>query len=78
MSFSPHWRCDAAAFPPMTVLGINAYHGDSSAAIVRDGKLIAAVEDERFNRVKHWAGRTDSARRWPRVGGWVIPGRAER
>lgn len=40
----------------MTVLGINAYHGDSSAAIVRDGKLIAAVEEERFNRVKHWAG----------------------
>lgn len=40
----------------MIVLGINAYHGDSSAAIVRDGKLIAAVEEERFNRIKHWAG----------------------
>lgn len=40
----------------MTVLGINAYHGDSSAAIVRDGRLIAAVEEERFNRIKHWAG----------------------
>ncbi len=38
------------------VLGINAYHGDSSAAIVRDGQLIAAVEEERFNRIKHWAG----------------------
>lgn len=38
------------------VLGINAYHGDSSAAIVRGGKLIAAVEEERFNRIKHWAG----------------------
>ena len=38
------------------VLGINAYHGDSSAAIVRDGRLIAAVEEERFNRIKHWAG----------------------
>jgi len=38
------------------VLGINAYHGDSSAAITRDGKLIAAVEEERFLRVKHWAG----------------------
>jgi carbamoyltransferase len=40
----------------MTVLGINAYHGDSSAAIVRDGQLIAAVEEERFRRIKHWAG----------------------
>ena len=38
------------------VLGINAYHGDSSAAIVRDGKLVAAVEEERFLRIKHWAG----------------------
>ncbi len=40
----------------MTVLGINAYHGDSSAAIVRDGKLVAAIEEERLRRVKHWAG----------------------
>ncbi len=38
------------------VLGINAYHGDSSAAIVRDGVLIAAIEEERLNRIKHWAG----------------------
>jgi carbamoyltransferase len=38
------------------ILGINAYHGDSSAAIVRDGKLLAAVEEERFRRIKHWAG----------------------
>ncbi len=39
-----------------TILGLNAYHGDASAAIVRDGQLIAAVEEERFNRIKHWAG----------------------
>jgi len=38
------------------ILGINAYHGDSSAAIVQDGVLIAAVEEERFKRIKHWAG----------------------
>jgi predicted NodU family carbamoyl transferase len=38
------------------VLGINAYHGDSSACIVVDGKLVAAVEEERFRRIKHWAG----------------------
>jgi carbamoyltransferase len=38
------------------ILGINAYHGDASAAIVRDGELLAAVEEERFNRCKHCAG----------------------
>lgn len=40
----------------MIILGINAYHGDSSACIVVDGELIAAVEEERFTRIKHWAG----------------------
>lgn len=40
----------------MIVLGINAYHGDSSACLVRDGHLIAAAEEERFRRIKHWAG----------------------
>jgi carbamoyltransferase len=38
------------------VLGINAYHGDGAAAVLRDGELVAAVEEERFRRVKHWAG----------------------
>jgi carbamoyltransferase len=38
------------------ILGINAYHGDASAAIIKDGVLIAAVEEERFNRIKHCAG----------------------
>lgn len=41
---------------PVYILGINAYHGDAAAAIIRDGRLIAAVEEERFNRVKHCAG----------------------
>ncbi len=40
----------------MYILGINAYHGDAAAAIVRDGELIAAAEEERFNRIKHCAG----------------------
>lgn len=40
----------------MFILGINAYHGDAAAVIVRDGELIAAVEEERFNRKKHCAG----------------------
>ncbi len=38
------------------ILGINAYHGDSSACLVKDGVLIAAAEEERFRRIKHWAG----------------------
>ena len=40
----------------MIILGLNAFHANSAAAIVRDGKLIAAAEEERFRRVKHWAG----------------------
>jgi carbamoyltransferase len=40
----------------MYILGINAYHGDAAAAIIRDGELIAAAEEERFNRIKHCAG----------------------
>ncbi len=40
----------------MVILGLNAYYGDSSACIVVDGKLIAAAEEEKFTRVKHWAG----------------------
>ena len=38
------------------VLGISAYHGDAAAALVVDGRLEAAVEEERFTRIKHWAG----------------------
>src|ERR1041384_6182596 len=41
---------------PMYILGINAYHGGASACLIRDGQLIAAAEEERFNRVKYWAG----------------------
>jgi carbamoyltransferase len=40
----------------MNILGINAYHANASAALVCDGRLIAAVEEERFNRVKYAAG----------------------
>ena len=40
----------------MYILGLNAYHGDASAALVADGKLVAAIEEERLNRIKHWAG----------------------
>src|SRR5689334_25238637 len=40
----------------MNILGLNAFHGDASAALLCDGQLTAAVEEERFNRIKHWAG----------------------
>ena len=50
----------------MYILGINAYHGDSSAALVSDGKLLAAAEEERFRRIKHWAGLPTEAVRYCR------------
>jgi carbamoyltransferase len=40
----------------LNILGLNAFHADSSAALVRDGVLVAAAEEERFRRIKHWAG----------------------
>jgi carbamoyltransferase len=40
----------------MHVLGINAYHGGASACLIRDGELVAAVEEERFSRIKYQAG----------------------
>jgi carbamoyltransferase len=46
------------------ILGINAYHADASAAFVVDGKLIAAAEEERFNRIKHSAGFPAEALRY--------------
>ena len=40
----------------MNILGLNAFHGDASAALLSDGQLLAAIEEERLNRTKHWAG----------------------
>ena len=40
----------------MIILGINAYHGDVAACLLKDGELIAACEEERFRRIKHCAG----------------------
>ena len=45
----------------MHILGLNAFHGDASAALLGPEGIIAAVEQERFNRVKHWAGFPDLA-----------------
>jgi carbamoyltransferase len=48
----------------MYILGINAYHGNASAAVIADGRLIAAVEEERFSRVKYAAGFPSAAIRY--------------
>lgn len=41
----------------MLILGLNAFHPDSSACVLRDGQLVAAVAEERLGpRVKHVAG----------------------
>jgi carbamoyltransferase len=45
----------------MKILGLNAHHADAAACLVVDGKLIAAAEEERFRRVKHWAGLPSAA-----------------
>jgi carbamoyltransferase len=47
-----------------TILGINAFHGDASACLVQDGRMLAAAEEERFRRVKHWAGFPAHAIAW--------------
>jgi carbamoyltransferase len=38
------------------ILGLNAFHADSAAALLRDGDLVAALAEERLNRVKHFSG----------------------
>ena len=48
----------------MNILGLNAFHGDASAALLKDGELVSAVEEERFNRIKHWAGFPALAAKW--------------
>ena len=40
----------------MKILGLNVNHGDSSAAIIINGKITSFIEEERINRIKHWAG----------------------
>lgn len=48
----------------MIILGINAYHGDSSACLLIDGEIRCAIEEERIRRIKHWAGVPVEAVRW--------------
>lgn len=57
----------------MYILGINAYHGGASACLIRDGQLIAAVEEERFSRIKYQAGFPVRAIRWVLEEGGITP-----
>ncbi len=45
----------------MYILGVNAYHGDSAACLIKDGKIVNAIEEERIRRIKHWAGLPSAA-----------------
>ena len=55
---------------PVYVLGINAYHADVSAVLLRDGAVVAALEEERFRRIKHYAGfPTQAIQECLRMGG---------
>ncbi len=56
------------------ILGLNAYHGDAAAALVVDGELVAAAEEERFNRTKHVAGFPALAAAWCLSEGGIGPG----
>jgi len=40
----------------MYILGLNAYHGDASATLIKNGEIVLAIEEERLNRLKHSAG----------------------
>jgi len=48
----------------MYILGVNTYHGDSSACLVKDGRLLCAIEEERLRRIKHWAGLPSESIKW--------------
>jgi len=48
----------------MIILGVNAYHGDSSACLVAEGKLLCAIDEERIRRIKHWAGLPTESIKW--------------
>jgi carbamoyltransferase len=56
----------------VNILGINVFHADVSAVLVRDGELVAALEEERFRRIKHYAGFPELAiRQCLEIGGIV-------
>ncbi|NLZ16296.1 MAG: carbamoyltransferase [Desulfobulbaceae bacterium] len=58
----------------MNILGISAYYHDSAAALVRDGEIIAAAQEERFTRIKHDADFPINAVRYCLAEGGVEQG----
>ena len=40
----------------MYILGLNLFHADSSACLIKDGKILYSLEEERFKRIKHYSG----------------------
>src|SRR5690242_5937957 len=70
----PDPRLQPASIGAMTaILGLNAFHGDAAAAVVIDGELVAAAEEERFNRIKHCAGFPVEAVRWCLADAGLMP-----
>lgn len=57
----------------MHILGINAYHGGASACLIEDGRIVAAVEEERFSRLKYHAGFPTEAIRYVLAEGGISP-----
>jgi carbamoyltransferase len=57
----------------MHILGINTYHGGASSCLIRDGVVVAAAEEERFTRVKYWAGFPVQAIRYVLSEGGIAP-----
>jgi len=49
---------------PMNILGISAYYHDSAACLVRDGRIAAAAQEERFTRIKHDQAFPEQAVDW--------------
>jgi carbamoyltransferase len=62
----------------MIILGLNAFHGDSSACLIMDGNLVAAAEEERFRRIKHWAGLPTEAIRYCLDAGGITISKVDR
>ncbi len=58
----------------MNIIGINALHCDLSAALVCDAHLMAVLEEERFLRVKRWAGSPSPTTDWGLCQGGLVLG----
>ncbi|NLD90954.1 MAG: hypothetical protein GX634_11555, partial [Lentisphaerae bacterium] len=61
----------------MNILGISAFYHDSAAALVRDGRIIAAAQEERFTRKKHDSNFPTHAVRYCLAEGGVGPGQLD-